>query len=565
MPHRSYIASRGLDPALRDRRRWSLLVSGWVHIVAAVAVVQCPAGAARAPGGPTERLMALELAPELSAGDPLTSGDALAAAADGAAQRADSEATAGAGAAPDAATPAPRAEALPARAKEADSAPDAAPEREEVVADAEVEAPQEAELPEEPPPEAPKAALDYARLSEVGDEAPPDDQAAIIAGRNSRASQPRRIDVTADLDGPQRPEVAGSQAAEAAAARDADPDDPAEKHGGQMVAEEARRANTGGGGGLSGDAAGDGTRGRAGESGPGGQEAPSGTAGAPGATQAAVATPVAAAAGAAHASSSGVAIAPVQSPDWWRPMSSWVGGAPAPEQVAAVEAPKAEAPASVEAPAEREHVAKAERPEEKRDDGGQQRAAEEAARPGDVEHPIEGPEDGPRVGAVDPVEDLRNALGWGGIDREKLKPRQSTVGYVGSEVSAATSAQTALDRELELDSVVWVSARETPLGKYFDTVYPILQERWAAQDLDILDRGLGIQGEAAVVFRIRANGKVDSVVLFRSSGNSMLDSMAVAAIPEKLPKLPRDVGGEAVLHKVTFRYDNPLVVGAGTP
>ncbi|MCB9676864.1 MAG: TonB family protein [Alphaproteobacteria bacterium] len=158
----------------------------------------------------------------------------------------------------------------------------------------------------------------------------------------------------------------------------------------------------------------------------------------------------------------------------------------------------------------------------------------------------------------DPVEDLRAFMGW---ERPELVG-EYTGGYgYGAGFGAAATSPSSASAPVVRD---WasVSAREDPLGRYMRRVEEILVERWLDNDLSIQDRARGIQGDVVVQYVIRANGRTEAVVVARHSGHAELDLLALAAIPERLPRIPREVERDAIHHQVTLRYRNPLVVTA---
>lgn len=153
------------------------------------------------------------------------------------------------------------------------------------------------------------------------------------------------------------------------------------------------------------------------------------------------------------------------------------------------------------------------------------------------------------------ADDLRAALGWAPIPRTEL---HSSGGAAAALTHGEGSQQASFDAPIA--DVMYVSAAGTPLGTYTDKIYGILQDRWLGLDLDIESRAIGKQGDVSVVFRILANGKVEGVSVLRSSGNPDLDKMAVAAVPDRLPRFPRGLDEPSIMQQVKFSYRNPLLV-----
>jgi len=157
----------------------------------------------------------------------------------------------------------------------------------------------------------------------------------------------------------------------------------------------------------------------------------------------------------------------------------------------------------------------------------------------------------------DPIRELREALGFGPLDREQLAARPA---WVGDHLAdGAPSTAPARPDDLPAEFVAGVDARGTPLGRWIQRADERIRERWLAADLSAHDRAIGIQGEVTLRARVLANGRVDAVVVERSSGLPRLDALAASAIPPRLPRLPRSVADDGVYHRVTLRYRNPLV------
>lgn len=157
----------------------------------------------------------------------------------------------------------------------------------------------------------------------------------------------------------------------------------------------------------------------------------------------------------------------------------------------------------------------------------------------------------------DPIAELRQALGLGVLDRGKLAPRPQAPGHDYAEGAPSTSPRAPMDLPTSWTSEV--AARGTPLGRWIEQAEARIVERWTGLDLSAHDRARGIQGDVIVRYRVESGGRVTRVEVERSSGLPELDSMAVAAIPDRLPRLPRSAGRDAFVHRVTLRYRNPLL------
>lgn len=196
------------------------------------------------------------------------------------------------------------------------------------------------------------------------------------------------------------------------------------------------------------------------------------------------------------------------------------------------------------------------------DRGGSEEApSDDAATPG-TPTDVDGAGPAPAPGFVDPVQDLRDALGWGPIDRARLAARPAWADGLGSGGRAPSSPQTVFDTE----RVAWtpaVNARGTPLGAYVTRLEDIVAARWRDLDLDLHDRAVGIQGEVAVRYVVHRSGAVSDVTVARSSGHPTLDAMARAAVPSRLPRFPSELEEEQVFHEVVLGYRNPQIVTTG--
>ncbi|MEZ4319208.1 MAG: TonB family protein [Myxococcota bacterium] len=155
----------------------------------------------------------------------------------------------------------------------------------------------------------------------------------------------------------------------------------------------------------------------------------------------------------------------------------------------------------------------------------------------------------------DPVEDLRAFMGW---QRPEFADGGGASG-TGDADGAPDTSPTAANARVVRDYVD-VSARQDPLGVYMRKVEAVLTDRWMDNDLSVRDRARGIQGDVVVRYTIHANGRIDGVELVRQSGHSELDLLALAAVPDRVPRIPRELNREALHHQVTLRYRNPFIV-----
>jgi TonB family protein len=393
--------------------------------------------------------------------------------------------------------------------------------------------------PDEPEPDE-EEDLDMLRFVRVDEPAvtvePPED-AEYISARDAAHELRTRAPVTEPDPGPRTPHGIGlSELASRPAllAAEGDPSDPTGKKP-EVSEEVARSASEESGGGRNALDMGAGAPERGGDRRQGGAAAPQS-----GRSRASL----------GHASAGTVAPAPVDgfregpepdavvdvdAPEWWNPMAT--------RPVASSAPPPAPTPEErVASPSEGDAVALVLSPGESSDRGGTASDADEAALPTEAEEPTVSTGRQERAGAADPIEDLREALGWGGIDRSALRPPQAVV-----------------DEEYDLARVSWVDATETPLGRYTDRVHEAIDTLWRAQDLEPDERARGIQGNVTIEFKVFRNGRVSNLELVKSSGHPGLDLIALRSVPRRLPRIPREVGVRSVLQRITFHYRNPLI------
>jgi TonB family protein len=233
---------------------------------------------------------------------------------------------------------------------------------------------------------------------------------------------------------------------------------------------------------------------------------------------------------------------------WWRPTVArlQVSAGPARAMAHGPVAPapaEGLAPAPVEAP---QAPRAAEVPEETTDTA----PASPRPTPGAERHVVAAP-------MGDPIEELREALGFGVLDRGELAPRPRAPGL--DHAAGASSSAPSAPFDLPADLISEVDARGTPLGRWVAAAGRRIEERWRGLDLSAHDRARGIQGDVTVCYRVLPSGRVLDVHVRRSSGLAGLDTMAVAAVPDRLPRPPRDHGGDGLVHCVTLRYSNPQV------
>jgi TonB family protein len=246
---------------------------------------------------------------------------------------------------------------------------------------------------------------------------------------------------------------------------------------------------------------------------------------------------------------------------WWKPAAARIVVPPSAPAAAAVVAPlptEADARAPVLRPDRKTRRGGTERPDPIDEEAPEQERDQLLPDPGD-------PTDSPEAEA--PVEtflDLRAELGWGGVADTRAPPRRTTPGVESEDGHLPTSPQiTAAD--LAIAEVVFVEAVDTPLGRYRGVLDEEIRANWLASDLSVHDRALGLQGDTTLEFRVVAGGRVEAKRIVRSSGIPALDALALDAVPERLPRIPKELGMTVLYHRYTFRYRNPLIVDPPAP
>ncbi len=386
-------------------------------------------------------------------------------------------------------------------------------------------------------------------------------ESARISNTTSKANIETRAAVTADHEGPVTKRAQSALAAAASSPTlQLDAGDPADPMGSRPEVSDAVAAAgaEAGGGGRRGQSTGRGAEGIAGTRRAGGSAARAGG-GAGSAAQRSATTGGPATQDGFAPAPDGVRQAASDGPSWWQPVAVRIAVTSAPQT-------RVRHQSVVPSPTDGIDEALLERPETAVDVGGTQLDQDQEAQVSDVDVEQLGEGTGDREGAQDPVADLRDALGWGGIDRSELAPRRQNQGDADGEGAAATSPQAVLDDKYLLADEVMINAQGTELGKYLARTDDIVRDNWYQLDLDSHARASGVQGTAVVYYRVAPNGKAYDAHVVRSSGHPMLDRMALDAVPERFPRRPRRVEWQGDLHrKVTFVYDNPIVPGAVGP
>ncbi len=530
--------ARGGSEAARARRVLAIVISGWAHL-ALLLIGRCEAEPLDRAS--TETLRAVTLVAAQPASSPRE------VAVSGAASTRPDPAT-GSRAQPASGPDAPDAAQQGDPVSQADAVTEGETASEETasgetasdaaVAPSEREAPEpvdENDAPPKPPPD--PSFQDFVRTDPATPDAPPVETPEYIGARDTLSESTRRAPVLAREAGPEAPTREGAAASPASAQSSAGgalsapapsaPPDPAadvarsspDPDGAERDAPTPSRDVT--------EAARDGQADR-----PANEPPPTvGARGALGAASPPTDAP------SVDAIADAAALPEGELPAWWEPGASFV--APSrPPSAPAVPASKPVTP----------------------DDAPPSRVAERAER-GDDGPPGIVPEPPPSAASptphspeatTDPVDDLRAALGWGAVDRPAAPP--STARSSATPSTPATSSQAVVRDDVEVGHVTRATVGETPLGRYTEGVYAIVQDRWYEEDLDGHLVALGVQGRATVSFLVHRSGRVTDLTLLRSSGHPTLDQGALRAVPTRLPRFPIDLDSTVVRQEITFSY-----------
>lgn len=427
----------------------------------------------------------------------------------------------------------------------------------------------EREEPDEPEPEpedeAPTRFDRYLRADETQRRAEHQSN-RFISSREARAEELRQVEVTSEVEGMATPPLDGLPIASGTPSLDLADGEPDEDGGDAPAAGEPvpERVVAERGGGFDGEEAGRGSP-MDGEGKRGGAPSRSGRRAAATTSAILLAGDAAPREGYKRAPRPDDAL-PSRAEGWWSPKVARM-------VVIAPEVTPAEAPITAALDLQQVAEAPEPRPDDRDDRGGTEQPVEvDEALP---ESPDEAPEvdegeaepieevEPPPEEPVESIADLRVAMGWGGMEKARSKPRRSMPGIATTDGNLRTSLQTT-STELLTERLSLVDAADTAVGRYRAKLDEEITQQWHTMDLSLHERALGLQGDVSVVFIIERNGKVSEKTITRSSGNASLDAMALDAISEKLLKFPKDLDRTSIVHEYNFIYRNPIIV-SGSP
>lgn len=118
--------------------------------------------------------------------------------------------------------------------------------------------------------------------------------------------------------------------------------------------------------------------------------------------------------------------------------------------------------------------------------------------------------------------------------------------------AVASSHQTVIDAEVA--EAPQVATRATDRGAWVQAIDEVVRAHWTDQEFPAHLAAMGVRGDTTVRFTVQPNGRTGEVTLVRRSGNETLDAIALAAIPERVPRMPAGIELVAIEHEITFRY-----------
>ena len=123
----------------------------------------------------------------------------------------------------------------------------------------------------------------------------------------------------------------------------------------------------------------------------------------------------------------------------------------------------------------------------------------------------------------------------------------------------STAPLTVARDEIPFGSETRLNAVGTPLGRYIAKIDQKIRRTWV---LPVEMRAMGVQGNVEVSFSVDRRGRVTKRRITRKSGNPDLDQVALNAIPDRFPRIPRNVGLREVNLSYLFRTTDFLIVGS---
>ncbi len=145
--------------------------------------------------------------------------------------------------------------------------------------------------------------------------------------------------------------------------------------------------------------------------------------------------------------------------------------------------------------------------------------------------------------------------GWGGEQVLKSKTQASIAGNLIEEGAPSSSPPEVLDQELKLSEHTQVSARAHKNAAYMDVVDKAVDRAWREQTPTEV-KAMGLQGTVTVRIELDHKGRVVNKQVVRRSGYSKLDTLALAAVPSRLPKPPKGLADPTWSYEINLRMND---------
>ncbi len=181
---------------------------------------------------------------------------------------------------------------------------------------------------------------------------------------------------------------------------------------------------------------------------------------------------------------------------------------------------------------------------------------------GSQDHSAEVPEelemdDAPAVTELESEGDEapQTSPGWGGDQVLKAKTQASVAGNLVEEGAPSSSPPEVLEQELEVAEQTQVAARLHEHAAYMDELDSAVDRAWREQTPTEV-KAMGLQGTVTVRIELDHKGRVVSKKVVRQSGYSELDSLALAAVPPRLPKPPKGLADPTWSYEINLRMND---------
>lgn len=145
--------------------------------------------------------------------------------------------------------------------------------------------------------------------------------------------------------------------------------------------------------------------------------------------------------------------------------------------------------------------------------------------------------------------------GWGGDQVLKAKTQASVAGNLVEEGAPSSSPPEVLEQELEVAEQTQVAARLHEHAAYMDELDSAVDRAWREQTPTEV-KAMGLQGTVTVRIELDHKGRVVSKKVVRQSGYSELDSLALAAVPPRLPKPPKGLADPTWSYEINLRMND---------